>query len=99
MKLRNGLQRINDTSRKINDMTTELEKVAELITARTKQCEEMFAVISKYLMEIDEQKSKIDSICTKIKADELKCQEMYDLALSELKHTVPELEEATNVRR
>jgi len=98
IKLRNGLRKINDTSRKINDMTIELEKVTELIATRTKECDEMSAVVSKYIMEIDEQKNEIDSVCVKVKRDELKCQEMYDLALSELKLTIPELEEATNVR-
>jgi len=79
-------------------MTTELENVAELIATRAKECEQMFAVVSKYIVEIDEQKNEIDSMCMKVKKDELKCQEMYDLALSELRLTIPELEEATNVR-
>lgn len=79
-------------------MTIELEKVTELITTSTRECEEMSVVISKYIMEIDEQKKEVDSIRAKLKEDELKCQEMYDLALTELKLAIPELEEATNVR-
>lgn len=98
IKLRNGLKKINDTNREINDMTTELEKVTELITKHTKECEEMVNIISKHVKEIDEQKKRIDIVCTKIKEDEMKCQEMYNLALAELKLTIPGLEEATNVR-
>lgn len=98
IKLRNGLNKINDTNNEINDMTMELEKVNELITKYTKECEEMVNVISKHVKEIDEQKKRIDIVCTKIKEDEMKCQEMYSLALAELKLTIPGLEEATNVR-
>lgn len=98
MKLRNGLKKINDTSRKINDMTIELENITELTTKHTKECEEMFAVISKHIKEIDEQKKEIDTIRIKIKDDELKCQEMYNIALTEIKLSIPGLEEATNVR-
>lgn len=97
IKLRNGLQTINGTSRKINDMTMELEKVTEFITKHTKICEEMFTIISKFTKEIDIDKKEIDTICKKIKEDELKCEEMYNIALSELKLMIPGLEEATNV--
>lgn len=95
--MRNGLQKINDTSRDINDMTKELEKITDLILKRTKECEEMSATISKDIVEIDEHKKKIDIVCVKIKKDELKCQEMYDLALVELKVAIPGLADAINV--
>lgn len=97
-KLRNGLQKINGIHNKINDMTKELEKVTELITKNSKECEELSSIISKRIIEIDKQKKEIDTIINKIKEDELKCQEMYDLALSELKFTIPALEDATDVR-
>jgi len=97
IKLRNGLNIINGINHKINDMTIELEKVTELITKHTKVCEEMFTIISKYTKEIDDEKKEIYIISKNIKEDELKCQEMYNIALSELKLIIPELEEATNV--
>lgn len=98
IKLRNGLEKINDTSRKINYMKIELENITESTTEHTKECEEMFAIISKHIKEINEQKKQIDTIFIKIKEDELKCQEMYNLALAEIKLSIPGLEEATNVR-
>lgn len=79
-------------------MTKELEKVTELITKNSKKCEEMSSIISNCIIEIDKQKKEIDTMSNKIKEDELKCQEMYNLALSELKLTIPGLEEATDVR-
>jgi len=97
IKLRNGLKTINGINHKINDMTVELEKVTELITKHTKICEEMSTIISKYIKEIDSEKKEIDIICKKIKEDELKCQEMYNIALAEIKLMIPGLEEATNV--
>jgi len=97
IKLRNGLQTINGINHKINDMTMELGKVTELITKHTKICEEMFTIISKYIKEIDNEKKEIYIISKNIKEDELKCQEMYNIALAELKLMIPELEEATNV--
>ncbi|XP_060835340.1 dynein axonemal heavy chain 2-like [Rhopalosiphum padi] len=96
IKLRNGLQTINGINHKINDMTMELGKVTELITKHTKICEEMFTIISKYIKEIDNEKKEIYIISKNIKEDELKCQEMYNIALAELKLMIPELEEATN---
>ncbi|CAI6360698.1 unnamed protein product [Macrosiphum euphorbiae] len=96
VKLRNGLQTINGTNHKINYMTMELEKITELLTKHTKFCEEMFTIISKYIKEIDNEKKEIYIISKNIKEDELKCQEMYNIALSELKLMIPGLEEATN---
>ncbi|XP_008181522.3 dynein heavy chain 2, axonemal [Acyrthosiphon pisum] len=96
IKLRNGLQTINVTNHKINYMTMELEKITEFITNHTKFCDEMFTTISKYIKEIDNKKKEIYIISKNIKEDELKCQEMYNIALSELKLMIPGLEEATN---
>lgn len=98
IKLRNGLQKINGINNKINDMIIELEKVTELTAKKSKESDEMSSVISKYIVEIDKQKKEVDIIGNKIKQDELKCQEMYDSALSELKLTLSVLEEATDVR-
>lgn len=76
----------------------ELEKVTELITKYTKECEEIFTVISKNIKEIDKQTKEYDTISMKIQKDELRCQEIYDLALAELKLTLPGLEDAISVR-
>jgi predicted nuclease with TOPRIM domain len=97
MKLRNGLLKINGMIRKISEMSSELEKVTELISKHTKESEELFNVITKYNMKIDNQKKEIHMTINKIKEDELKCQEMYDIALSEMKLIIAKLEEATNV--
>lgn len=97
MKLRNGLHKINDTIRKISEMSIELEKVTELISKHTKESEELFNVITKLNIKIDDQKKDIYMTTNKIKEDELKCQEMYDIALSDLKLIIFKLEEATNV--
>lgn len=78
-------------------MTIDLEKTTEFIIKYTKECEEMISIISKYMKEIETQKNEIETINIIIKKDELKCQEMYDLALSELKLNIRELEEATDV--
>lgn len=88
---------MNGINRKISEMAMELEKVTELIMIHTKECEELFNVISRHNIKIDEQKKEINTIINKIKEDELKCQEMYDIALAELKLMISGLEEATNV--
>lgn len=75
----------------------ELEKITELIAVYTKECGKTFTDIAKLELEIDEQKKEIDIVCIKLKKDELKCQEMHDLALSELKLTIPDLDDATTV--
>lgn len=98
MKLRHGLQKINDTSLKINDLTKELEKVTELITKHTKECEEIFTVISENILEIHNQKKEFDTISMKIKKDKLRYQEIYNSALAELTLTLPGLEDAVSVR-
>lgn len=97
IKLRNGLQRIDDINHKIHDMTTDLEKITELLTKHSKECEDIISIIPKYIKEIETQKIEIDTINIIIKKDELKCQEINDIALAELKLSICELEEATNV--
>lgn len=97
IKLRNGLRKIDETNQKIDDMTTELEKVTELIAVYTKECGKTFTDIVKLELEIDEQKKEINIVCVKLKKNELKYQEMHDLALSDLKLTIPGLDDATAV--
>lgn len=96
--MRNGLRKINSTGRNVNEMTKQLEEITELVAKRTKECDEMSAVISKHVKEIDGEKKEIDAFRVKVKENEVKCQEMYDLVLAELKLTIDTIEEATNVR-
>ena len=54
--------------------------------------------VSLIIKEIDKQKKEFDTISMKIKKDELKYQEINNLALAELKLTLPGLQNAVSVR-
>lgn len=99
VKLKNGLRKLNDTDREINDMMTELENATGLIAKHAKECEETLAAIAGHVARIDEQKRQIDAVSVELKRDESKCRETCDLATAELKLAIPGLEDALNVSR
>ncbi|XP_050440794.1 dynein axonemal heavy chain 2-like [Adelges cooleyi] len=98
-KLRNSLQKIDDTSQIVVEMTMELKRVNELAVNYTKECEALSSKMSSQTVEMDAKKKAVDNSKTKLIEEELKCQEIYDVATADLKSAMPELEDATNTVR
>lgn len=97
-KLRNGLFKINDTSEKVAGMTVELEKATETVTKYTEECDKFAYTILDQTAIADRQKVEVDEKSTKIKEEEIICQEMYRLAKADLEMAMPALEEAMEVK-
>lgn len=96
-KLRNGLFKIDDTSKKVAGMTVDLEKATKIVQAYTMECDEFLAVILKQTSIADQQKTEVDEKNITIKEEEIVCQELYRLAMIDLEKALPALEEAMEV--
>ncbi|XP_051578639.1 dynein axonemal heavy chain 2 [Myxocyprinus asiaticus] len=93
-KLRNGLFKIDDTRRKVEAMSVELEDAKKKVAEFQKQCEEYLVVIVQQKREADEQQKAVGAHSEKIEAEEIKCKAMAENAQRDLDEAIPALEEA-----
>lgn len=98
-KLRNGLYKIDDTSKKVAGMTVELEKATETVTKYTEECDQFLEIIIDQTKKADKKKKEVDEQSITIKHEERLSQELYSLAITDLEKAMPALEEATEVRK
>lgn len=96
-KLRNGLFKIDSTSKKVAGMTTELEKATETVTKYTEECDEFLHILTDQTTIADKKKKEVDEQSITIKHEEIKSQELYSLAVADLEKAMPALEEAMEV--
>jgi dynein heavy chain len=96
-KLRNGLFKIDSTSKKVAGMTIELEKATETVTKYTTECDEFLDIITEQTSIADKKKKEVDEQSITIKHEEIESQELYSIAIADLEKAMPALEEAMEV--
>lgn len=94
-KLRNGLDKIDDTRAKVESMSIELEDAKTKVAEFQKQCEEYLVVIVQQKRDADEQQKIVQARSEKIAEEEGKCQVMAENAQHDLDEALPALAEAT----
>uniref|UniRef100_A0A670KJQ6 Dynein axonemal heavy chain 2 n=1 Tax=Podarcis muralis TaxID=64176 RepID=A0A670KJQ6_PODMU len=93
-KLHNGLFKIDETRKKVEVMTLELEEARRKVAEFQKQCEEYLVIIVQQKREADEQQKMVSANSEKIAAEEIKCKALADTAQRDLEEAMPALEEA-----
>ncbi|XP_048588102.1 dynein axonemal heavy chain 2 isoform X2 [Nematostella vectensis] len=93
-KLRNGLDKIDDTRAKVEVMSVELEDATLKVAEFQKQCEEYLVVIVQQKREADEQQKMVQARSEKIAIEEDKCRVMAENAQHDLDEAIPALQEA-----
>jgi len=93
-KLQNGLQKIDETRRKVEVMSVELEEAKVQVAQFQKQCEDFLVIIVQQKREADDQQKSIAIRGEKIAEEEAKCQAIADNAQQDLNEAMPALEEA-----
>ena len=96
-KLRNGLEKIDETRTKVQAMTVELEETRVKVAQFQKECEEYLVVIVQQKQDADEQAKAVTARSEKIAVEEAKCKEMAEAAQHDLDEALPALEEAVKV--
>ncbi|XP_077988088.1 dynein axonemal heavy chain 2-like [Glandiceps talaboti] len=93
-KLKNGLQKIDETRSKVEVMSVELEEAKKKVAEFQKQCEEYLVVIVQQKREADEQQKSVQARSEKIGEEEERCKAMAEAAQQDLAEAMPALEEA-----
>ncbi|KAK4469213.1 hypothetical protein MN116_006788 [Schistosoma mekongi] len=93
-KLTNGLDKIDETRKKVEVMSVELEEAKKKVSAFQKECDDYLVVIVQQKREADEQAKSVMQTQEKIKVDEAKCLHMAELAQADLAQAMPALEAA-----
>uniref|UniRef100_H3A7W8 Dynein axonemal heavy chain 2 n=1 Tax=Latimeria chalumnae TaxID=7897 RepID=H3A7W8_LATCH len=93
-KLRNGLFKIDETRKKVEVMSLELEDAKKKVAEFQKQCEEYLVIIVQQKREADEQQKTVTANSEKIAAEEIKCKALAENAQKDLEEALPALEEA-----
>eukprot|EP01135_Chromosphaera_perkinsii_P005558 Nk52_evm107s352 gene=Nk52_evmTU107s352 len=91
-KLRNGLDKLDDTRLKVETMSVELEKSKIQLAEFQKQCEEYLVVIVQQKREADETQKAVSVRSEKIAVEEKECKLMADAAQHDLDEAIPALE-------
>eukprot|EP00794_Sanderia_malayensis_P010712 gene10712-11859_t len=93
-KLKNGLEKIDDTRKKVEVMSVELEDAKVKVAQFQKQCEDFLVIIVQQKREADEQQKIIATRSEKIADEETKCRAIAENAQHDLDEALPALEEA-----
>ncbi|XP_014680873.1 PREDICTED: dynein heavy chain 2, axonemal-like [Priapulus caudatus] len=93
-KLRNGLDKIDDTRSKVEVMSVELEEAKVKVAQFQKQCEEYLVTLVQQKREADEQQKSVSARSEKIGVEELRCKQIATGAQQELDEAIPALQEA-----
>ena len=93
-KLKNGLEKIDDTRQKVEVMSVELEQSQVQVAQFQKECEEFLVVIVQQKREADEQQKSVATRSEKIGEEEVKCRAIAENAQHDLDEALPALEEA-----
>ncbi|XP_078741509.1 dynein axonemal heavy chain 2-like [Lampetra fluviatilis] len=83
-KLRSGLHKIDDTSRKVEAMRAQLEEAKRRVADFQRQCEEYLVVIVQQKREADEQQKAVVSHSERISLEEAKCKSLAQNAQRDL---------------
>eukprot|EP00795_Rhopilema_esculentum_P016694 gene16694-8141_t len=93
-KLKNGLEKIDDTRKKVEIMSVELEDAKVKVAQFQKQCEDFLVDIVQQKREADEQQKIIATRSERIGEEEAKCKAIAKNAQEDLDEALPALAEA-----
>jgi dynein heavy chain len=94
-KLRNGLQKLDDTRKNVEEISVELEVSKKQVAQFQKQCEDFLVVIVQQKREADETAKTVASKAEKLAGEEAEVQAVADAAQKDLDLALPALNAAT----
>ncbi|RVE50586.1 hypothetical protein evm_004813 [Chilo suppressalis] len=93
-KLRNGLGKVEETTKLVGQMSEELAIAKEQVAEYTEQCIEYMGVINVQQRNADEQQRSVAARSKKTQEEEVQCKKLADAAMRDLASAMPALEEA-----
>lgn len=93
-KLKNGLDKLIDTRKKVEAMTIELQDTRIKLTSFQKQCDEYLVVIVQQKRDAEEQEKTVIARSEKIAEEESHCLVLAEAAQKDLDQALPALERA-----
>ncbi|XP_050561707.1 dynein axonemal heavy chain 2 [Spodoptera frugiperda] len=93
-KLRNGLGKVEETTKLVGQMSEELAEAKVQVGLYTEQCIEYMGVINVQQRNADEQQRSVAARSKKTQEEEVQCKKLADAAMRDLASAMPALEEA-----
>eukprot|EP00762_Andalucia_godoyi_P004499 ANDGO_05184.mRNA.1 Dynein-1-beta heavy chain len=93
-KLRNGLDKLEDTAKQVASMKVELEEKKKIVAKSQKECEDLLVVIVQEKRIVDEQEKEVRADEIKISKEKDEAMSMAAEAQAELDKAIPALEAA-----
>nr|XP_049696661.1 dynein axonemal heavy chain 2 [Helicoverpa armigera] len=93
-KLRNGLGKVEETTKLVGQMSEELAEAQVQVGLYTEQCIEYMGVINVQQRNADEQQRSVAARSKKTMEEEVQCKKLADAAMRDLAAAMPALEEA-----
>ncbi|KAM3963696.1 LOW QUALITY PROTEIN: dynein heavy chain 2, axonemal kl-2 [Aphomia sociella] len=93
-KLRNGLGKVEETTKLVGQMSEELATAQVQVAEYTEQCIEYMGVINVQQRNVDEQQRSVAARSKKTMEEEVQCKKLADAAMRDLASAMPALEEA-----
>ncbi|XP_037870398.1 dynein axonemal heavy chain 2 isoform X3 [Bombyx mori] len=93
-KLRNGLGKVEETTKLVGQMSEELAVAQVQVAEYTDQCIEYMGVINAQQRNADEQQRSVAARSKKTQEEEVQCKKLADAAMRDLASAMPALEEA-----
>ncbi|CAB3235275.1 unnamed protein product [Arctia plantaginis] len=93
-KLRNGLGKVEETTKLVGQMSEELAISQVQVNEYTEQCIEYMGVINVQQRNADEQQRSVAARSKKTMEEEVQCKKLADAAMRDLASAMPALEEA-----
>ncbi|KAJ8721187.1 hypothetical protein PYW07_001962 [Mythimna separata] len=93
-KLRNGLGKVEETTKLVGQMSEELAEAKVQVGLYTEQCVEYMGVINVQQRNADEQQRSVAARSKKTMEEEVQCKKLADAAMRDLASAMPALEEA-----
>ncbi|CAH2077132.1 unnamed protein product, partial [Iphiclides podalirius] len=96
-KLRNGLGKVEETTKLVGQMSEELATAKVQVAEYTEQCVEYMGVINVQQRNADEQQRSVAARSKRTMEEEVQCKRLADAAMRDLASAMPALEEAIKV--
>ncbi|CAK1600591.1 unnamed protein product [Parnassius mnemosyne] len=93
-KLRNGLGKVEETTKLVGQMSEELATAQVQVAEYTEQCVEYMGVINMQQRNADEQQRSVAARSKKTQEEEVQCKRLADAAMRDLASAMPALDEA-----
>ncbi|XP_045516056.1 dynein axonemal heavy chain 2 [Pieris brassicae] len=93
-KLRNGLGKVEETTKLVGQMSEELAISQVQVAEYTEQCIEYMGVINVQQRNADEQQRSVAARSKKTQEEEVQCKKLAEAAMRDLASAMPALEEA-----